>query len=64
VKKIPADAHLDNRWNACLDLNASAPVPVSDAELARAWEAFGPDQVLIMLWALAVVADEAAGGVA
>jgi hypothetical protein len=54
--RIPASAHLDPRWNKALD--RSAALGVSLPELARAWETYGPDQVLVMLLGLAEVSDE------
>jgi hypothetical protein len=60
VIRPPATAHLDNRWNTAMDLAAASGVPA--AELAEAWERYGPDGVLVMLRALAAVRDETAPG--
>jgi len=55
--EIPASAHLDPRWNVCLDL--ASQVPVSAAKVASAWETQGPDRVLATLRKLASGGDEA-----
>jgi hypothetical protein len=57
VIRPPATAWLDNRWNTAMDL--AAKVPVSQAKVARAWEAQGPDRVLATLRKLAAGGDEA-----
>lgn len=56
--RIPATAWLDSRWNTCLDL--ADALGISRAELAAAWDAHGPEWVLVMLRTLTAAGTEIA----